>query len=312
MNDSPHIITLAAVKRKFPMLEPFSLGDEFIACELDGALVKGNRYVLGAIQDPIRIDAFLCVYCKEGDLQVEVNMRRFHLAKGSLLVSNPGNILRVVNVDEQNISGIDIVFILASISLMRNVRFELNPSFGTSVQIMEHPVITTNAAQREIARDYYQLIQKIMFSSLTDKFNVISTIIASLTYMTADVWSKQVSEAEAENKGGNNRLNALFSRFIELVSANYTEHRSVGYYAERLDLTPKYLSKLIKQASGMTAPEWINDFVVLEIKNILKYSDSSISDIVAQFHFSNPSAFYKFFKAQTGMTPVEYRKERMA
>jgi AraC-like DNA-binding protein len=81
----------------------------------------------------------------------------------------------------------------------------------------------------------------------------------------------------------------------------------MAFYATNLGLTPKYLSKLIKQASGRSAPEWIDSFVILEAKNMLKYTDNSIKEIVYKLHFPNPSVFYKFFKAHTGMTPSQYR-----
>ena len=81
----------------------------------------------------------------------------------------------------------------------------------------------------------------------------------------------------------------------------------MAFYASHLGLTPKYLSKLIKQVSGWSAPDWIDSFVILEAKNMLKYTDDSIKEIVFKLHFPNPSVFYKFFKAHTGMTPSEYR-----
>jgi AraC-like DNA-binding protein len=85
------------------------------------------------------------------------------------------------------------------------------------------------------------------------------------------------------------------------------KYRNVGFYADKLCLTPKYLSKLIKTTSGKSAPEWIDSYVILEAKNLLKYSDIAIKEIVYRLNFPNQSVFYKFFKARTGMTPSEYR-----
>ena len=79
------------------------------------------------------------------------------------------------------------------------------------------------------------------------------------------------------------------------------------FYADKLFLTPKYLSKLVKSISGRSAPDWINSLVILEAKNMLKYSDMTIKGIVYKLHFANQSVFYKFFKSHTGMTPSEYR-----
>lgn len=81
------------------------------------------------------------------------------------------------------------------------------------------------------------------------------------------------------------------------------------FYANKLCLTPKYLSKLVKQASGRSAPDWIDEFVILEAKNMLKYSNMPIKEIVFRLNFPNQSFFYRFFKTHTGMTPSEYRNK---
>ena len=86
------------------------------------------------------------------------------------------------------------------------------------------------------------------------------------------------------------------------------QERGLSFYAGKLFLTPKYLSKLIKNVSGRSAHEWIDSFVILEAKNRLKYSDRPIKQIVSELNFPNQTTFYRFFKIQTGMTPTEYRK----
>ena len=83
------------------------------------------------------------------------------------------------------------------------------------------------------------------------------------------------------------------------------------FYADKLYLSPKYLSKIIKQASGRSGPEWIDAFVILEAKNMLRHSDISIKDIVYRLNFSSSSVFNKFFRLHTGMSPSDYRKGRM-
>ena len=108
-------------------------------------------------------------------------------------------------------------------------------------------------------------------------------------------------------KNASVRVTQLLERFIKLVTEYHNSERNMAFYATNLGLTPKYLSKLIKQASGRSAPEWIDSFVILEAKNMLKYTDNSIKEIVYKLHFPNPSVFYKFFKAHTGMTPSQYR-----
>ena len=87
----------------------------------------------------------------------------------------------------------------------------------------------------------------------------------------------------------------------------HTNYRNVGFYADKLSLTPKYLSRIIKEASGRSAPEWIDEYVILESKNLLKYSELPIKEIVSRLNFPSQSVFYKYFKAHTGQTPTEYK-----
>ena len=119
--------------------------------------------------------------------------------------------------------------------------------------------------------------------------------------------SRRLTEAKKAPRGQSARARMIFEQFIKLVTEHHSSQRNMAFYAEHLCLTPKYLSKLVKQVSGRSAPDWIDSFVILEAKNMLKYSDATIKEIVYQLHFPNQSVFYKFFKSHTGLTPSEYR-----
>ena len=99
-----------------------------------------------------------------------------------------------------------------------------------------------------------------------------------------------------------------FEDFLGLVQEYHTAERSLGFYAGRLGLPPKYLSKLVRSVSGRTAGSWIDSYVTEAAKNLLKYSEQPVASVAAQLNFSNETTFYRFFKAQTGMTPTEYRR----
>ena len=85
--------------------------------------------------------------------------------------------------------------------------------------------------------------------------------------------------------------------------------RSVNFYADKLCLTPHYLSSVIRETSGQTVMQWINQAVILEAKVLLKHSNLLVFQISDELNFPNPSFFSKFFKRMTGMTPAEYQKQ---
>lgn len=105
------------------------------------------------------------------------------------------------------------------------------------------------------------------------------------------------------------RQEELFRRFIALVNQHSKHERNVNFYADKLCLTPHYLSSVIRETSGQTVMQWINQAVILEAKVLLKHSNLLVFQISDELNFPNPSFFSKFFKRMTGMTPAEYQKQ---
>jgi AraC-like DNA-binding protein len=82
----------------------------------------------------------------------------------------------------------------------------------------------------------------------------------------------------------------------------------VGWYAEQLNITPKYLSESVKSVSKRRPNDWIDNYVTMEIRVMLKNSTMTIKDIAAQLRFANQSFLGKYFKEHVGMSPKEYRR----
>ena len=104
-----------------------------------------------------------------------------------------------------------------------------------------------------------------------------------------------------------NRKEKLAYDFSLLVMEHYRTEREVYFYAGKLCITPKYLSMVIKEVSGKSPKEWITEYIIMEIKALLKSSDLNIQEIAIRTNFSNQSSLARFFKKHTGMTPFQYR-----
>lgn len=109
---------------------------------------------------------------------------------------------------------------------------------------------------------------------------------------------KEVVQAQENNH---------FDRFMRLLEDNYKKEHSIKFYSNRMNLSPKYLSLMIKMVSGKLATEWIDEYVILEAKNLIKYSSMSIQEISYSLNFPNQSFFGKYFKRHTGLSPKAYR-----
>ena len=95
---------------------------------------------------------------------------------------------------------------------------------------------------------------------------------------------------------------------MRVVMENYKQERSVSFYADKLCVTAKYLSLVVKNVSGKSAGDWIDEYVILEAKALLKSSNMTIQEIADVLNFANQSFFGKYFKHHTGVSPKEYRK----
>lgn len=101
-----------------------------------------------------------------------------------------------------------------------------------------------------------------------------------------------------------------FKQFLNLLREEPKKYRPVSYYAEKLCITPKYLTILCQRDSCKSAGEWIREYVKEDIRFYLKTSDLSVKEIGARIGFQNTSYFGKFCKELFGVPPSAYRKRR--
>ena len=100
---------------------------------------------------------------------------------------------------------------------------------------------------------------------------------------------------------------AILIKFIQILEDNFMTERSVTFYADKLFVTPKHLSAVLKEISEKTAGEWIDLRVILEAKLLLRSTGLNIQEISTKLNFANQSFFGKYFKHLTGMSPRDYR-----
>ena len=116
---------------------------------------------------------------------------------------------------------------------------------------------------------------------------------------------------EQDKKWAENRNASLFNQFCDLVVEHYKESREIQYYAQLLNLTPKYFSKIIRSAAGGISPgQWIEQYVITQAKRLIETQPTlSLKEIAYMLGFSEPTSFYRYFKHATGQTAKEYRDQ---
>ena len=300
----PQILALS------PYIEEHSIGSDFILGEVSGRRVESNRAILDMLKYPVRLDGYVIFFLKKGDgsFQLGFNLDTYEIHERSLLITAPGNIIRLSAYDENKIADSELIFALFSKDFVSNIHVDFDKTLQEAVRFLESPCLTLNAEQLDIASDYFTLARKIIHSQMDNKREIISSLLTSITYLAVNLWRNDIASAKERQDMSSLRVNQTYEQFIALVSQHHNKERGMAFYADKMHITPKYLSKIIKQASGRSGPDWIDSFVVLEAKNLLKYTDKPVKEIVWQLNFPTPSVFNKFFKKHTNLTPSEYRK----
>ena len=253
---------------------------------------------------PFRFDGILLVWCIKGRLSVSINLNDYILKENTLFLCVPGNIFKLNEIisDEEELH---YVCIAMSREFAADQKVDVNKTFSNGLSLMDDPSVALSEEESAMIADYIDMMGKVARSELTYKKESIQSLWTSMIYIFAGVLDNRAKAKDPAESTNRSRL--LFEQFISLVAKYHGQYRNVGFYADKLCLTPKYLSKLIKNATGRSAPEWIDAYVILEAKNMLKYSNETIKEIVYKLNLPNQSVFYKFFKARTGMTTSEYR-----
>lgn len=292
-------LSISKIKDFFPPSQVIGLGEGF--CMID---VRASER-LKSFEYPCRFDGVLVVYCISGRVKVSVNLKEFEAGEGSLFITVPNNILKVCNIPDDGQEH-RYVALAMSQEFVSDMKLDFKRVIGEAMMWAEHPVVRLQETDKAMLAKYMELMAGIVRSDMEYKDEAVKSMASSMFCLYISIWKRGVSQMK-ESLPVTTRSKMVFEQFIRLVTEYHTMHRNVGFYADKLCLTPKYLSKLIKTASGRSAPEWIDSYVILESKNLLKYSDMAIKEIVYRLNFPNQSVFYKFFKARTGMTPSEYR-----
>lgn len=161
------------------------------------------------------------------------------------------------------------------------------------------PVMSVSDSKYDDFLSYFRFLHK----ESREKSIYQEEIIRSILYaLILEISGEYESQYDIRN-GAEIRSDDLSDRFFHLLAVYYKEQRLVSFYADRLNITPKYLSTAIKRATGRPVLEWIHEAVLIEAKMLLMTTGQTVQEISERLNFSSPSAFIQFFKKHTGTTP---------
>lgn len=260
---------------------------------------------LEAFRYPCRIDAFIIGVGTEGETTVSVNMQEHALKKDTMFFFGPDNIVQIHSDNRFKAHALAI-----SSEFMRHVNIDIKNMMPLFLQFAEHPSLELTPAESQTLRSFIALVEhQIQGSETPYAREVISSLIAASVYKVGDILHHYLAEHPDLTNPIRERSEAYFKQFTQLLSEHFREQRSVNFYAGKLCITPKYLTTIIKRLSGKSVSQWIDSYVILEAKTLLRHSHMSIQQVAYSLNFPNQSFFGSYFKRNTGLSPSQYREQ---
>lgn len=258
---------------------------------------SGDHFIEGRT---VRMKAFTVILCIDGT----ENLKEMSINKGSLLMTFPNNVLKI----EAGYPTATVRGIMLSQDFMRMLQVDVKNSLPLFMRLAYNPLVNLTQEQQEDIERYFDLLENISNNSdLAHRDEIVRGLLMSMVYRISDTYEQRPQVLDEKERSVRNRREEYFAKFITLLSENFKRERTVGFYAEQMCVTPKYLSLLIKDFSGKSAAEWIDNYVITEAKTLLRYSTMSIQEVAYELNFSSQSFFGKYFKHLTGMSPSEYK-----
>lgn len=255
---------------------------------------------------PSRLNALIIGVGTEGETSLTSNLQEFRLKKDSLFIFSPKHILQV-----QSNNRFKAHLIVIAPDFLKRINIDTKRMMPLFLQFGSLPCMELTHAESQSLRSFISMVEQELKGSETDfSSEIIGGLIAATIYKVGDILTHYLTEHPEVDSPIHNRAEEYFRQFTELLGEHYKHERSVGFYARQLCITPKYLTTLIKRISGKSVSEWIDNYVLLEAKTLLKYSNMSVQEIAYYLNFPNQSFFGSYFKRNAGMSPSQYKAKK--
>lgn len=268
---------------------------------IDDDLVLINAFEdVPLVTEPRKVHCFFVAICLEGSAQYTVDTKEFKVGKNDVVVFNDGQVIGNY-MFSRDCKG---VAIMVSNDFFAEIVKEVHEMSQLFLIAYSHPVFSLKPEKVRTFMGYFNLIkQRVDDHDHHFRRELAMSLLKAMIYdIGNEIWQSQRTEPKRT------RAEAIFNKFIMLVKDNYRKERRVSWYGEQLCITPKYLSETVKQVSHRTPNEWIDHYVTLEIRVLLKNTTMNIKEIAEELSFPNQSFLGKYFKEHVGMSPSKYRR----
>ena len=278
-----------------------SFQDIFLIADIDG-----HREIDEDVQDhtmPMRLDALLMVLVLEGASEIALDYVPYTIGANSFTIIMPTHTIQLNKISE-DFKGKLLVISREFIDECNTAK--RSPSMANYMQLRKNPCTTFEPQETELVGNYIELLRsKIKNRTHFFQKEVMQNAFVGFLLEIANIF---MGKKDGLLMPALSRKEELFEQFLQLLFEHCKEQHVVTFYAEKLFITPQYLSLILKELTGKSANKWIDDALIVEAKILLKAPQATVQQVADMLHFSDQSTFGKFFKKHMGISPMEYRK----
>ena len=253
---------------------------------------------------PGTIAAYGYTIVLHGWMTMLFNGREVHFSKDDLIIYTPGIVVSVIDISD-DYRGICLV-------ADKDFAFE-SPTMRDAIRAAYLPVVELSEPRLTLAeKDNHHLMELmcIIRRYLLSAGHPFRSECLRTTYGLFLLELNAILERTICNRRFPKRIEELFFDFLRLVPIHFTEHHDVAFYASQLCITPRYLSQIVRDISGRTVIDHINQMLLMEASYLLQQTSLPIADIAVRLHFSETASLTRFFTRMKGINPSMYRKGR--
>jgi AraC-like DNA-binding protein len=251
---------------------------------------------------PTKVNQTVATICLRGYAEGSVDLKPCCYTVNNFVIILPGQILQYTYCSDD----FSALLIIMSRRFTENIELSMKDVIPIFLYLRGNPVVQLNDAEMAHLQEYYHILKStVLQTSNPYRKEMVRLLLQAFFYGINNF--NQLRQEYAIQK---DKKDSLFDSFYRLILQHFKDSREVGFYADKLCMTPKHLSAVIKKTTGKSAFEWINDYVILEAKSLLRATNMTVQQISDELNFPNQSFFGKYFKRLTGMSPKDYRKNK--
>ena len=272
-------------------------------CIQDGFSMSLPDYAGKAVRShsPFVCNGFAVFFFTSGKARVRINGKQYHAVAPAIMTVISDEIVEI----EETSPDCSFSPIFAPSEMVIDFPSPADSDI-LSIAICS-PVFDVPVRKMDLMLEYFRFLgERVKDTANVFRGEIIRSLFFALVLEVCDVYRHYGIVVGDSSRPRHEQLGDAFFR---LLVRNCRVSRTVSFYAEKLNITPKYLSREVRRITGRTAQEWISRMTVIEMKKQLNVPGRTVMQISDDMNFSSPSAFVQFFKHHTGTTPLKYRKQ---